>query len=240
MDRFGGFSKGLKNSWGSNFIFLDETDSTNNYIMSRELAAGTVVAAACQTAGRGRGGRVWRSPQGSLAFSIALPPVDKKLLSGIQIAAAYAAVDALLDYADIRIKWPNDLLCGGKKIAGILLETVFAGNTPSKLALGIGLNVFNSPPDIDTAANLSAHCPELPPMGSIMADIVNSLEKRFGEYLKTADIQDDWPLYSAFFGKTISFHCRGKLISGIEKGITQEGYIIVENNGVDEIYNDFS
>jgi BirA family biotin operon repressor/biotin-[acetyl-CoA-carboxylase] ligase len=240
MDRFSGFAKGLTNSWGKNFIFLDEVDSTNSYILRNDLEAGTVVAAACQTAGKGRGGRAWRSPSGSLAFSVALPSVSKKILSGLQILAAYATIDALIDYADIRVKWPNDLVCGEKKIAGILLETVFSGNTPSKLALGIGLNVNGAPTDIETAAYLSAYSHVIPSFGKIMADIVNSLNERFEEYIETEDIQSDWPHYSAFFGKKISFHHKGKLISATEKGISPEGYIIVEHNGIEEVYNDFS
>lgn len=239
MDRFSGFTKGLTGSWGKNFILLDEIDSTNSYIMANDFEPGTVVAAACQTAGRGRGGRIWRSSAGCLTFSVVLPQVDKKILNGIQILAAYATADALLDYADIRIKWPNDLLCGGKKIAGILLETVFSGNYPSKLALGIGLNVLNAP-DVEGAACLGAYSPKLPSIGALMADIVNSLNDRFEEYSRSEDIQEDWPRYSAFFRKKISFHHKGREINGTEKGITREGYIIVENNGISEAYNDFS
>jgi BirA family biotin operon repressor/biotin-[acetyl-CoA-carboxylase] ligase len=239
MDRFIGFTKGLTGSLGRNFILLDEVDSTNSYIMANDFEPGTVVAAACQTAGRGRSGRTWHSPEGCLTFSVVLPPADKTILNGIQILAAYATAYALLDYADISVKWPNDLLCGRKKIGGILLETVFSGNSPSKVALGIGLNVLGAP-DIKCATCLSAHFQELPSIGTLMANIVNSLDDRYDEYRCTGDIQKDWPLYSAFYGKKISFHHRGREISGTERGITREGYIKVETNGVLEVYSDFS
>jgi BirA family biotin operon repressor/biotin-[acetyl-CoA-carboxylase] ligase len=239
MDRFSGFAKGLTGDWGKNFIFLDEVDSTNSYILRNDIEPGTVVATACQTAGRGRSGRVWNSSSGCLTFSVALPEVDRGKLSGLQILAAYAAVDALVGYADVRVKWPNDLICLGKKIAGILLDVVFEGNTPKKLALGIGVNVRGAPA-MESATCLAAFSPRLPSMGAIMADLVNALNDKFNDYLEDGDIHGDWPLYSAYFGKKISFHYQGKLINGIESGITPEGYIIVESNGVSGVYNDFS
>jgi BirA family biotin operon repressor/biotin-[acetyl-CoA-carboxylase] ligase len=239
MDRFSGFAKGLTGDWGKNFIFLDEADSTNSYILRNDTAPGTVVATACQTAGRGRSGRVWNSSSGCLTFSVALPEIEREKLAGLQILAAYAAADALLEYADVRVKWPNDLVCSGKKLAGILLDVVFEGNTPKKLALGFGVNVRGAPA-MESATYLAAFSPRLPSMGAIMADIVNALNDKFDDYLEDGNIHDKWPLYSAYFGKKISFHYQGKLINGTEKGITPEGYIMVETNGVSEVYNDFS
>lgn len=136
-------------------IFLEETDSTN--LALRRLAAqgaedGTALWAARQTAGRGRLGRSFSSPEGGLYFSLLLrqsedPARDLRLTP----AAAVAASKAVERVCSLRcgVKWPNDLLCGGKKLCGILCESFFARGT-HWVVLGIGINVNTAafPPEL--------------------------------------------------------------------------------------------
>lgn len=130
-----------------NFVIAwhDRLESTNTTLCERArrdaaLPAGLVVAARVQTAGRGRGARSWTAGEGgNLTFSVLLrPDGDRRKLASLPMAAALAVTDLLaLHGVAARVKWPNDVLVQGRKIAGILQE-VLADCT---VILGVGLNV---------------------------------------------------------------------------------------------------
>ena len=136
--------------WGGawDVHWLDEVDSTNTYVRDRArqgAPAGMVAVADHQTAGRGRLGRRWESPPGAnLLASVLLRPEcgggDVHLCSG---AVALAAADACREVAGVQpvLKWPNDLLLDGAKLAGVLAEAEFAGSALTAVVVGIGLNV---------------------------------------------------------------------------------------------------
>lgn len=126
---------------------LDVTGSTNDD--ARELARqgaahGTAVAAHVQTAGRGRRGHVWVSPRGSLYLSVVLRPgVPMQHFTGLPAVCALGVLDCLrgpLGIAKAALKWPNDLVVEGRKLAGVLVE---AGSSPQGpfAVCGVGLNV---------------------------------------------------------------------------------------------------
>jgi BirA family biotin operon repressor/biotin-[acetyl-CoA-carboxylase] ligase len=110
--------------------------------------AGTVVLAEAQTAGRGRDGRTWQSPAGGVWLGILLRPVRAELgVMSVRVGLAVAdAVDALLGRPETRLKWPNDVLLGERKLAGILCEGRWQGATVQWLAVGVGVNVCNAIP----------------------------------------------------------------------------------------------
>jgi BirA family transcriptional regulator, biotin operon repressor / biotin---[acetyl-CoA-carboxylase] ligase len=127
-----------------------EIDSTNEACRLRALAgeaAGLVIRAERQTAGRGRRGRNWSSPQGNLYTSILLRPQRPALEAA---ALGFAAVMAIGDVAEallppgarVQHKWPNDLLINGGKASGVLLEA-----QPGFVVLGIGVNIASHPED---------------------------------------------------------------------------------------------
>jgi len=126
---------------------LEETTSTNDEAKrgAREGAKhGTVWVAESQTAGRGRQGRVWTSPRGeNLLFSVLLrvqcPPPRVPLVAIVAGLAVRDAVARSID--DVKVKWPNDVLVGQKKIAGILVESSIAGSKVDHVIVGIGINV---------------------------------------------------------------------------------------------------
>ena len=111
-----------------------------------------VVWSDAQTAGRGRQGRVWSSPPGNMYLTALLRP-DKRLadlpqMSFVTAIAVAETVACFAPNADITLKWPNDVLVGGAKIAGILLETEIAATTSdTALLVGCGLNVSFAPED---------------------------------------------------------------------------------------------
>ncbi len=128
--------------------WFDEIDSTNTYLreQARQGAPdGLVAVADHQTAGRGRLDRRWESPPGAnlLASVLLRPGCDPDDLHLCTGAVALAAADACAEVAGVEpaLKWPNDLLVGGAKLAGVLAEAEFAGGALAAVVVGIGLNV---------------------------------------------------------------------------------------------------
>lgn len=125
--------------------WYDELDSTNTFLRERaraddSLGEGTVIAAREQLAGRGRGARTWAAARGeNLTFSILLrPDADAVKRASLSMAAALAVADVLAECGVVAtLKWPNDVLVAGRKICGILVESVAEG----PVVIGIGLNV---------------------------------------------------------------------------------------------------
>jgi BirA family biotin operon repressor/biotin-[acetyl-CoA-carboxylase] ligase len=147
---------------------VDETGSTNADLVAaaREGAPpGTALVADHQTAGRGRLGRRWQAPPGSsLLVSMLFHADSAEGLHRYTQAVALAAADACRDVAGVSpsLKWPNDLLIGDRKVAGVLAETVPLPSGKLAVVVGIGLNVTWTPPLPDelvvtmTALNLEA------------------------------------------------------------------------------------
>ena len=139
---------------GYRLIILPSVGSTNDEakrFASSGEAAGLVVAAGEQTAGRGRERRLWTSPPGNLYLSILLRPdcplarvPEIGFVAALAVAAAVAGV--VPDPGRVRCKWPNDVLVDGRKVAGLLLETATESSGRADWAvLGIGLNVASHP-----------------------------------------------------------------------------------------------
>lgn len=139
---------------GYRVIELDDIDSTN--IEAARMAAtgaadGTVIWAKAQSGGRGRRGRAWTSPPGNLYSSVLMrpqEPVQTATQIGfvVSLAGAEAARSVLPPNADVALKWPNDVLVSGRKVAGILLES--QSSAPGRLdwlVAGFGMNVVSHP-----------------------------------------------------------------------------------------------
>jgi BirA family biotin operon repressor/biotin-[acetyl-CoA-carboxylase] ligase len=148
----------LSSAWP--VVRFDEIDSTNEEARRRAVAGDTGpcwLVTGAQTAGRGRLGRQWSSPRGNL-FTTALLPYPRPAAEATvaPFAAGLAVIDAAqacgVDVSGLKLKWPNDVLCNGAKLAGILIET---GMLHGKLwmAAGFGVNVEVAPerPDRPTA-----------------------------------------------------------------------------------------
>ena len=130
------------------FRELGSTLDAVHQLGARGAPAGSTAIAEVQTAGRGRDGRTWHSPAGGVWLGMLLRP-DRAGLGATSIRAGLAladAVDALLGRPEARLKWPNDLLLGDRKLAGILCEGRWQGDMLQWLAVGVGVNVGNAIP----------------------------------------------------------------------------------------------
>jgi BirA family transcriptional regulator, biotin operon repressor / biotin---[acetyl-CoA-carboxylase] ligase len=200
-------------------LHLRETGSTND--RARELAAagaphGTLVTARAQSAGRGRQGRTWSAPPGhALLMSLVLREPHTLL----PLAAAVGVSEAI--GGDATIKWPNDVLLGGRKVAGILAE----GRPQEGWAiLGIGVNVAvrvdDLPPELHgTAATLSHTPADVEPF---LQSLLGTLDHALG--LPAAELLDAWRARDALRGRRIAWAAG----SGIADGIDGEGRLVVE------------
>ncbi|MFH5831711.1 biotin--[acetyl-CoA-carboxylase] ligase [Halalkalibaculum sp. DA384] len=142
------FKKALNTRWvGHELQYFERLDSTNSYLRSvsgEEISHGMVCLTDNQLKGRGQYERNWESSPGeNLTFTIAFKPGRAERLHVLTLACAYAAT-ALIEHntpQKASIKWPNDVLIGNRKIAGVLTETVFSGNSLDRVLVGIGFNV---------------------------------------------------------------------------------------------------
>lgn len=162
-------------SLGKPLIHLQTVDSTNNYALTLaklpDTAEGTVILADFQTGGRGQGRNRWQSEAGmNLLFSLILRPVSVQAHRQFYLSMAVATgITGILQRTGIpaQVKWPNDILVHGRKIAGILIENTVMGPHLFTSVIGIGLNVNQDgfPPDLPAATSLrletgAAHPPE--------------------------------------------------------------------------------
>lgn len=131
---------------------LDSVDSTNAHAarIAEGLAGPCWILAGEQTGGRGRRGRPWASPRGNFHATLALRPGGTPAMAALRsFVAALALRQALAavtgSAAPFALKWPNDVLCNGGKVAGILLESAGEGGRVAHLAIGIGVNLIAAP-----------------------------------------------------------------------------------------------
>ncbi|WP_456368724.1 biotin--[acetyl-CoA-carboxylase] ligase [Thermococcus sp.] len=211
-------------------IELDEVDSTNEY--AKRIAVnspeGTVIVAKRQTAGKGRRGRSWKSPEGGLWLSVILKPprLDPRLV----FVGALAVVDTLEDFGiPSGIKWPNDVWVGGRKIAGILTE----GKEGEYAILGIGLNVNNPAPEgVDNATSMIYHTGKELPLNLVREKLLFHLGKWYEVYLDRPTVLMDKVRERTFIlGKIVKVEEEGRFIIGRAIDVLDDGSLILEVGG---------
>lgn len=219
---------------------LETTGSTNDD--AKELARagaaeGAVVHALRQTAGRGRQGNHWMSEAGNLYMSMILRPnvsaADSGQLSFLAAVALAQTVQALLPpHSDVALKWPNDVLIGGRKAAGILLEAESAAQSagPEWLVLGMGLNLMHAP---DGAVSLQA-------AGAGDIDVVRARDLLTGNVLALyrrwqregfVAIRSAWLERAAHLGKNIRVRLPSEEFTAVFDGIDARGALEVTMEG---------
>ncbi len=141
--------------------------------------SGTIVLADGQTAGRGRGGKVWESlPGRGIWMTLVERPRDERAIEVLSIRVGLAAAKALDRFAEepIRLKWPNDLYTNGKKLAGILVEARWREGQSEWVAIGIGINVV-APEGVGTAIGLEPGTLRLEVLEEVVALVRSALRE---------------------------------------------------------------
>jgi len=208
--------------------------------LAPHLAGPAWVFAREQTAGRGRRGRDWRMPQGNFAATYVFRPPVAPPTAALYSFIAALALDAALGliagpHARLSIKWPNDVLLNGGKVAGILLESIATGGTLGHLAIGIGVNLAEAPdpgtlePGAVTPVSLRGETgvaikPEdfLP----ILASAFDRYAKQFAAY-GFGPIRSAWLDRAARLGERIVARTGSDSYEGIFETIDDHGALIL-------------
>lgn len=171
-------------------IHLDETDSTNKYIKNLAAAGerGICVIADRQSAGRGRLGRTFESPEGGLYMSFICTSTDVvgDALTAKTAVAAARAIERLTGLP-LKIKWVNDLYAGERKLCGILAEGVWNGGELDCIVIGIGVNLYGTLPDYleniaTTVESAGGQVPEREELAGAILEEFNNLTDFYEEY----------------------------------------------------------
>jgi BirA family biotin operon repressor/biotin-[acetyl-CoA-carboxylase] ligase len=201
---------------GQRVLVFEQIDSTNNQArtLARPENDGLVVLARQQTAGRGRQGHSWQAPpRSSVLLSVVLfPPADLLRPALLTAWAAVAVADLVREHTGSmpRIKWPNDVLLKERKICGILLECVSTVHRESMIIAGIGLNVTQSPAELNAAGLLQAtslvqHQDRTPDPDRIARELIERLDAGY-EQLRAGNwhcLESRWREYIGLLGKEV-------------------------------------
>jgi len=205
------------------------------------VASGTVWVAETQTAGRGRLGKGWQSPSGAGLYATILLrpqlPVDElsrlTLAAGLAVACAIDQVSGLVS----AIKWPNDVLLAGKKVAGVLAECDLANGAVPLVALGVGVNLSTSegqfPPEIrGRATSLLLASGRDIGRGEILLLLLDGIEREMArlEQGDFAGILADWRIKDATAHKKIAWlTTEGQAVCGVSLGPDPEGMLVIRD-----------
>lgn len=225
-------------------ITLDEVNSTNIYAKNNLalLEDKTVVHALRQTSGRGRLTRKWVDlGEGNLFLSFVLKPSNtfNEVYSNLTQYLSVVLCHVLEEYGlEPQIKWPNDVLINGKKIAGILSETVMQGNNFKGLVLGIGVNLNAKQDDVNAIPDKIATALNLETGYNIGTNefIQKLLDKFFADYDKFLArgfefIKSDYISRASFLDTEIAVQVFNEIKRGVAKSVNNLGELVLENNG---------
>ena len=219
-------------------VALDNTIANTGDTAPLALTAPTLLAAEMQTAGRGRAGRPWLSaPAAALTFSLAWPFVGPlQALVGLPLAVGVTLAETLADFGvAVQLKWPNDVLQGGRKLAGILIETATAPDKQVWAVIGIGLNIA-LPEKLQQQIGRSTA--NLPPAAAqdrdlLLAALLNALARNMLQFASEglAGFIERWNHLHAFAGQQVLVLDQGKtLYEGVALGIDQIGRLLLQTD----------
>lgn len=239
--------KGLKTRlFGTKIYTFNSVDSTNNCakaVAECDAPEGTLVVTEQQTAGRGRLGRPWiAEPNRNLMFSLLLrPDVTPEKLNLLPLYVAVAVSEAIEKVTGLNVecKWPNDILYNGRKIAGILIEGSVKKNAVDYVVVGVGINVNQEKFTGDLAAkatSLKLECQKEFDRAMILQEVLGSLEDKYRTVSSSGfeSVVPQWLSHTTMVNRQISVSQQGNIISGVVKGLSPNGGLILETNGTQQ------
>ncbi|SEN40158.1 BirA family transcriptional regulator, biotin operon repressor / biotin-[acetyl-CoA-carboxylase] ligase [Pseudorhodobacter antarcticus] len=222
-------------------VLLDTVNSTNAYAALLSPNVPTWILAAEQSGGRGRRGRPWLSPRGNFYATLALQPIETPDLVALRsFAAALALRDACIAVTGLTVgfalKWPNDVLLNGGKLAGILLESTGAGQRITQLSIGIGVNLIAAPNADEVEQGAVVPVSLLSETGirvtpeAFLTALANAYEKWEAVYAAKgfAPLRSEWLLHAAKLGETITARIGDTSDVGVFQTIDETGALILQ------------
>lgn len=224
---------------GTDLIVLDEVKSTNDTLKAMGAEGcknGTVVAARSQTAGKGRLGRTWQAKRDCcIPFSVLLrPDMTPREVGAVTPLTGLAVCQALRSFTglDCKIKWPNDIIVGKKKLVGILTEMCAEYDAVEYLVIGAGINVDQVvfPEDIAyKATSLLLETGRHYDKNALLACVLAHIESLFTEtnLTLTANALNTYTKLCETVGKTVTFTRGSRRINGMAVGVSPKGELII-------------
>ncbi|MCA4898403.1 MAG: biotin--[acetyl-CoA-carboxylase] ligase [Cytophagales bacterium] len=227
---------------GKNVVYVPECHSTSSLLLEltnkTNLPEGTIVITDNQTRGRGQRGNTWEAaPKMNLTFSILLKPTF--LLVGEQFAITQAVSLALADYlrqrgaVPVKIKWPNDLMIGEQKVAGILIENTLAGNSIQQSVVGIGININQQAFEVPTATSLGLAMGKSFSLPHEWESLVEKLEQRYLQLKNSSkqSLEANYLEQLYRFGQRSLFEVDGRQVLGTIESVDANGRLLVAIDG---------
>ena len=233
---------------GKKVYYFDTIDSTQNYaieISKKKTENGSVVISQIQTAGRGRMNRKWVTVKGGLSMSIILhPKFDTSVSTLLPMAASLALATAIQKTINMKpnVKWPNDVVIKGKKVAGMIVDASIQSNLIESMVLGVGINFKVDTKHLErqlkgtenfygVASLLKVNDTTNPLV--IVQNFLSELEKMIAllDQGKVSSIIQKWEKISTTIGKKVSIKTNDGMITGLAKKINSDGSLNIVKNG---------
>lgn len=224
---------------GRQVVFRETTESTQNLALSlaaRPDSHGLVVVAEQQKSGRGRQKRRWLSPKGGVWISVVLKPqIPTARITLLPFVAALAVSDAIRATGlDARLKWPNDVMISGKKVAGILLDISAEADHVNHAVIGIGINANVDAPAISArleGIKVTSMSHELGRAASrleLAKALLENLERYYFEMERGAStIMQKWKENSDMLGRKVAVTQGNKTIHGVAADVNDDGSLLL-------------
>lgn len=222
---------------------LLSVDSTSNYLLKQlplGIDSGSICCSEHQTAGRGRRGRSWVSPFGGSIYLSLYWRFDCGMteIGGLSLAVGAVVAAVLSKYINgVALKWPNDVIVAGGKIAGILVDVQGSAEGPVDVIIGLGVNLqlpeYASRHIDQPWTDMQRHHSGGVSRNRLAADLIGELLQamQLFQEQQLAPFAAHWRRYDAFHGREVELHHARKKIRGIHKGIADDGSLLLEVNG---------
>jgi BirA family biotin operon repressor/biotin-[acetyl-CoA-carboxylase] ligase len=219
-------------------VYHPRLGSTNDLAKERARPGapeGLLVIADEQSCGRGRRGRNWWSPAGSallssLLFRPSLPPTQAQRLT---MLCALAAADAVAETTNLTVdlKWPNDLVIGGRKLAGLLTESAFRGDQLDFAVVGLGLNVntdlAGAPQFLAPATSLRMELGHSIDRLELLLAYLDGVARRYARLKAGASPHQEWAGRLCTLGRPVIAHLGDQTLSGLAQGVDADGALLL-------------
>lgn len=230
---------------------LDEVDSTNRYLAEYTTSSKVINGATClaeaQLNGRGRRGRAWvATPYRNLMLSMAWRfPSGPNIISGLSLAAGVAMLHALEEYGvtDTQLKWPNDVLWDGRKLAGLLVDVQGEAAGPTLVILGVGVNGYisrNEARHIDQPwVDLQTIIGETVDRNRLAALVIRHLRRLFQVFAEKGFVayREEWQSRHFYHGRQVRLIQGGRQILGTVAGVDDNGGLILRHANGKQVYH---
>jgi len=225
---------------GQKVIFFPRVTSTMDVARreaGRGTPEGTVIIAGEQTGGRGRQKRLWLSPPGNIALSVILYP-DVASLPYLVMIASLAVVHSIYSVTGLKadIKWPNDVLIGGKKVCGILIENEIGKDVPARAIMGIGININLGESKVDDSSvpviSLEKEIRRAVEKVDLVKQLLAEMERLYTMLPEGREIFAEWRQRLITLGKRVVVTAGKETMEGTADSVDSSGALILRlDNG---------